>query len=170
MTPFHLFHDCGPRNCISEQKPLNLLPLLNLNFLAVITTTSRSETTSFSKSMGATYTVNHRDPLPLQIATLSLSIPLKDIFITHSLERYLALCTEIAALFAKVCSIVQARNMQMHGTALMAKSLCYVSKLLGTKPYYGVDVESHERNFREFARLVAKGRLSVICKRGRGWN
>lgn len=113
---------------------------------------------TFSKSMGATHTVNHRDPLPLQIAALNHSVPLKYIFIMRSPEQYLALCAEIATPFTKVCSIVQAKNMQMYGTAFMAKSLCYVWELLGTKPYYGVDVESHGRILRELARLVDKGR------------
>jgi hypothetical protein len=45
--------------------------------------------------MGAT--VNHHDPLPPQIAALDLSVPLKYIFITHSTEKYLAPCAEIAA-------------------------------------------------------------------------
>jgi hypothetical protein len=109
--------------------------------------------------MGVTHTVNHRDPLPLQITALNLSVPLKYIFIIHSPEQYLALCAEIAAPFAKVFSIVQAKNMKMYGTTFMAKSLCYAWELLGTKPYYGVDVESHGRNLRELARLV-------ICRRG----
>ena len=74
----------------------------------------------------------------------------------HSPEQSLALCAEIATPFTKVCGIVQVKNMQMYGTAFMAKSLCYVSELLGTKPYYGVDVESHGRNLRELARLVDK--------------
>jgi hypothetical protein len=77
----------------------------------------------------------------------------------HSPEQYLALCAETAVPFAKVCSIVQAKSMQMHGTAFMAKSLCYVWGLLGTKPYYGVDVESHRRILRELARLVDKGEI-----------
>jgi hypothetical protein len=94
--------------------------------------------------MGATHTVNHHDPLPPQIAVLDLSVPLKYIFITHSTEKYFAPCAEIAAPFAKVCSIVQARNMQTYGTTFVAKSLCYVWELLGTKPYYGVDVERHQ--------------------------
>ena len=49
------------------------------------------------------------------------------------------MCAEIATPFTKVCGIVQVKNMQMYGTAFIAKSLCYVSELLGTKPYYGVD-------------------------------
>jgi hypothetical protein len=69
--------------------------------------------------MGATYTANHRDPLSLQNAALNLSVPLKYIFIMHSPEQYLAPCTEIAAPFAKVCSIVQTKNMQMYGAAFM---------------------------------------------------
>jgi hypothetical protein len=77
----------------------------------------------------------------------------------HSPEQYLALCAETAVPFAKVCINVQAKSMQMHGTAFMAKSLCYVWGLLGTKPYYGVDMESHKRILRELARLVDKGEI-----------
>ena len=81
---------------------------------------------TFSKSMGATHTANHRDPLPLQIVSLNHSATLKYVFAMHSPEQYLALCAEIATPFAKVCSIVQAKNMQMYRTAFMVKSLCSV--------------------------------------------
>jgi NADPH:quinone reductase-like Zn-dependent oxidoreductase len=103
----------------------------HLDFPAVIATTLRPKTTAFSKSMGATHTVNHRDPLPLQNAALNPSVPLKYIFIMHSPEQYLASCAEIAAPLAKVCSIVQAKKMQMYGMVFIAKSLCYVWELLG---------------------------------------
>jgi len=43
----------------------------------VITTASRPETTEFTKKMGATHVVNHREDIPAQIAELDLDVPLK---------------------------------------------------------------------------------------------
>lgn len=43
----------------------------------VITTASRPETTEFTKQMGATHVVNHRDDIAAQIAKLDLDVPLK---------------------------------------------------------------------------------------------
>lgn len=45
--------------------------------------------------------------------------------------------------------MVQDREVPMHGTGFMAKSLRFVWALLGTEPYYVVDVESHEEILRE---------------------
>ena len=140
--PPFTFYDCCPRNCTSEQRSLTLLPPLarrRVHGVANRTPAPRLPRRHHDDLAPR----NDRDPLPLQIAALNLSVPLKYIFIMHSPEQYLGLCAEIAAPFAKVCSIVQAKNMQMYGTAFIAKSLCYVWELLGTKLYYGVDVESH---------------------------
>jgi hypothetical protein len=49
--------------------------------------------------------------------------------------------------------------MPMYGTEFMAKRLTFVWALLGTKPYYGVDIESHGKILRELKRLVEEGRV-----------
>lgn len=127
-----------------------------LHLPVVITTASRPETQAFSKSMGATHIINHREDLKPQIDKLKLDIPLKYIFITHSTDTYLAPCAAITAPFGKVCSIVQGK-VPMYGTEFMAKSLSFVWALLGTKPYYGVDADSHGKILTELAELVDKG-------------
>lgn len=132
-----------------------------LELPVVVTTTSRSETTNFSKSMGATHTINHReDDLPGQIEKLGLQVPIKYIFITHTpTSKYIVDAAKILKPFGKVCSIVQDKEMPMYGTEFMAKSLTFVWALLGTKPYYKVDVESHGRILRELAGLVDEGKV-----------
>lgn len=128
-----------------------------LRLPVVITTTSRQETTAFSKSMGATHTVNHREDVPSQIAKLDLKVPLKYIFLTHSTANYLAPAVAACAPFGKICSIVQTKEFPQYGTEMMAKSLTFVWALIGTKPWYGVDVESHGRILKELARLLDDG-------------
>jgi len=132
-----------------------------LELPVVVTTTSRDETTKFSKSMGATHTVNHReDDLPGQIEKLRLKVPIKYIFITHTpTSKYIIDAAKICAPFGKVCSIVQDKEMPMYGTEFLAKSLTFVWALLGTKPYYGVDVESHGAILKELAALVDEGKV-----------
>ncbi|KAF2766311.1 hypothetical protein EJ03DRAFT_330168 [Teratosphaeria nubilosa] len=108
-----------------------------LKLPVVVTTTSRDETTKFSTEMGATHTVNHREDIVQQIKDLKLDVPI--------------------APFGKVCSIVQDKEMPLYGTEWIAKSLTYVWCLLGTKPYYGVDVDSHGKILRDLARWVDEG-------------
>lgn len=130
-----------------------------LQLPVVITTASRPETQEFSKSMGATHTINHREDLPSQVEKLNLDVPIKYVFITHSTTPYLAPAAAICAPFGKVCSIVQTKDMSMYGTEFMAKSLSFIWELLGTKPYYGVDVESHGRILQELAKLLEESKV-----------
>jgi NADPH:quinone reductase-like Zn-dependent oxidoreductase len=132
-----------------------------LDLPVVVTTTSRPETTEFSKSMGATHTVNHREDIPPQIEKLGLKIPIKYIFITHSTTPYIEPAAKICAPFGKVCSIVQAKDIQMYGTEFMAKSLSFVWELLGTKPWYGVDMNSHGKILEELRQLVEDGKVKT---------
>lgn len=129
-----------------------------LKLPVVITTTSRTETTEFSKSMGATHCVNHREDIVKQVKDLKLDVPLKYVFITHTpTSKYIVDAAKICAPFGKVCSIVQDKEIPMYGTEFMAKSLTFVWGLLGTKPYYGVDVESHGRILKELADSLESG-------------
>lgn len=130
-----------------------------LKLPVVVTTTSRPETTEFSKSMGATHTVNHREDLPSQVAKLDLKVPIKYIFITHSTAPYIAPAAAICAPFGRICSIVQTKEMPMYGTEFMAKSLTFVWELLGTKPWYKVDLDSHGKILEELRELLENGEV-----------
>ncbi|KZZ91231.1 Alcohol dehydrogenase superfamily, zinc-type [Ascosphaera apis ARSEF 7405] len=46
---------------------------------------------------------------------------------------------------------------RMYGTEFMAKSLSFVWALIGTKPYYGVNLSSHRKILQELAELVDRG-------------
>ncbi len=48
-----------------------------LDLPVVITTASRPETVEFSKKMGATHVINHREPLKQQVENLQLDVPIK---------------------------------------------------------------------------------------------
>lgn len=48
-----------------------------LDLPVVVTTASRPETIAFTKQMGATHVVNHREELEAQIDALKLDVPLK---------------------------------------------------------------------------------------------
>lgn len=131
-----------------------------LQLPVVVTTTSREETTAFSKEMGATHTVNHREDVVQQIKDLQLDVPIKYIFITHTpAAEYIKKSAAIAAPFGKVCSIVQDKEIPMYGTEFMAKSLTYVWCLLGTKPYYGVYLDSHGIILKQLAQMVDEGKV-----------
>ncbi|PVH97000.1 GroES-like protein [Periconia macrospinosa] len=134
-----------------------------LKLPVVITTTSREETSRFSKDVGgATHTVNHREDIVKQVEDLKLHVPVRYVFITHTpTSGYLAPAAKICAPFGKVCSIVQDKNMPMYGTEFMAKSLTFAWALLGTKPYYGVDLETHGRILKELTKYLEDG--TVKC-------
>lgn len=131
-----------------------------LELPVVITTASRPETQKFSRGMGATHVVNHREDVVEQVSRLDLDYPLRYVFITHSTDSYLPACTKLVAPFGKICSIVQGKA-EMYGTEAMAKSISFIWALIGTKPFYGVNLESHGRILNELRSLVEDG--TVQC-------
>ena len=136
-----------------------------LNLPVVVTTASREETVNFSKDVGgATHTINHHEDITEEVEKLKLDVPIKYVFITHTpTSGYLAPAAKICAPFGRVCSIVQDKEMPMYGTEFMAKSLTFVWALLGTKPYYGVDIESHGRILKELAQMLDDGKVKCHC-------
>ncbi|KAK0363962.1 hypothetical protein LTR94_013011 [Friedmanniomyces endolithicus] len=136
-----------------------------LKLPVVITTTSREETTKFSKEMGATHTVNHREDIVKQIKDLKLDSPIKYVFITHTpADKYIVDSAAICAPFGKVCSIVQTQEIPMYETEFMAKSLTFIWELLGTKPYYQVQMDSHGHILRQLTRWIDNGRIKCHLK------
>jgi zinc-binding alcohol dehydrogenase family protein len=136
-----------------------------LELPVVVTTASRDETVKFSTDIGgATHTVNHHEDIAKQVEDLKLNVPVKYVFITHTpTSGYLAPAAKICAPFGKVCSIVQDREMPMYGTEFMAKSLTFVWALLGTKPYYGVNVDSHGRILEQLKKFLDDGTIKCHC-------
>lgn len=122
----------------------------------IVTTASRPETQEFSKKMGATHVVNHHEDIVEQIKKLDLEVPIKYIFITSHTDQYMDACAKVCEPFGRVCSIVQGEA-RMYGTEFMAKSLSFVWALIGTKPYYGVNLSSHRKILQELAELVDRG-------------
>jgi NADPH:quinone reductase-like Zn-dependent oxidoreductase len=71
-----------------------------LGLPVVITTTSREETRRFSKEMGATHTVNHREDIVRQVRDLGLEVLITYVFITHMpTSAYLSPCAQLLAPF-----------------------------------------------------------------------
>ena len=130
-----------------------------LELPVVITTASRPESVEFTKKMGATHVINHREDVVKQIQDLNLDVPVKYIFITHSTDQYMDVCAKVAAPFGKVCSIVQGQA-KMYGTEFMAKSLSFIWCLIGTNPVYGVNVGSHHRILEELRQYLESGKIS----------
>lgn len=141
------------------------------NFLelpVVITTASRPETTEFSKSMGATHVVNHREDIVRQIRDLDLpeGVPLKYAFISSRTEQYLQPIGELLATFGKVCSIVQSK-FDMYGSQFMSKSLTFSWCWLCSGAYHGYvndDEEKHHRWFEDLARMLDEGTMKCHLK------
>lgn len=73
-------------------------------------------------------------------------------------------CAKICAPFGKVCSIVQGQA-RMYGTAFMAKSLSFIWCLIGTKPVYQTDVESHYRILEELSGHLDSGKIQCHLTR-----
>ncbi|TFK54515.1 quinone oxidoreductase [Heliocybe sulcata] len=153
-----IINGAGGVGSVASQIARNVLELP-----VVITTASRPESQEFSKAMGATHVVNHRHDLKEQIDALHLEVPIKYIFISHSTDQYMKVCADICAPFGKVCSIVQGQA-RMYGTQFMAKSLAFIWEVLGTKPYYGVDLESQHHILEELAAFIEAGRIQCHLK------
>ncbi|KAI9663620.1 MAG: hypothetical protein M1821_007110 [Bathelium mastoideum] len=137
-----------------------------LRLPVVVATAGRPETESFAREMGATHLVNHREDVGAQVKALELEVPIKYVFITHTpTSGYLKPAAEMCAPFGKVCSIVQDQELgKMYGTEFMAKSLTFVWALVGTKPYYGVDLDSHGNLLRDLAKWIDEGKVQCHLK------
>ncbi|CAG8978797.1 hypothetical protein HYALB_00012631 [Hymenoscyphus albidus] len=127
-----------------------------LELPVIITTASRPETVAFTKKMGATHVLNHRQDLQKQVKELNLDVPIKYVYILGRTEQYIHVVGEIAAPFARVCSIVQA-DFSMYGTKFMSKSMTFAWCWLGTRAYHGTDVGFYENIFTEMKELVDGG-------------
>jgi NADPH:quinone reductase-like Zn-dependent oxidoreductase len=150
-----IVNGAGGVGAVASQIARNLLGLP-----VVVTTTSRAETTEFSRKMGATHTVNHREDIVKQIEDLKLDVPLRYVFITHSTTPYLEPAAEVLAPFGKCCSIVQTKEMdKMYGTKFMSKSLSFHWALIGTKPYWGVEKDSHGQILKELKCAMEEGKV-----------
>lgn len=130
-----------------------------LELPVVVATAGREETERWCRRMGATHVVSHRGDVVSQVRELGLGVEIKYVFLTHSTEQYLAPATELCAPFGTICSVVQTRQFPQYSTPMMAKSLTFVWELLGTKPWFGVEVGSHGRMLRELAALLEKGEV-----------
>ena len=73
---------------------------------------------------------------------------------------YMGPCASICAPFGKVCNTVQGEA-KIYGTEFMSKLLAYVEELLGAKPYYGVDLDSHGKDTGRAKAANRKGRNQV---------
>jgi zinc-binding alcohol dehydrogenase family protein len=134
-----------------------------LKLPVVITTASRPETADFSKKMGATHVVNHREDIVQQIRELQLpkDVPLKYAYITSRTEQYIKPIADVLAPFGKVCSIVQAK-FDMYGTQFMSKSLTFVWCWLGTGAYHYYENDAQEKHhqwYEELSKLLDEGTI-----------
>lgn len=68
----------------------------------------------------------------------------------------MSVCAQLCAPFGRVCTIVQGKA-EMYGTEFMAKSLTFIWCLIGTKPVYQVNIESHHKVLTALKELVEKG-------------
>lgn len=136
-----------------------------LKLPVVITTASRPETVEFSKSMGATHVVNHREDLVSQIRALDLpeNVHIKYALVTSRTEEYIHAVGDVLATFGKVCSIVQAQ-FDMYGSQFMSKSLTFVWCWLCSGAYHGYINDKNEKHhewFEELTRFLDEG--TVRC-------
>ncbi|KAI0181305.1 quinone oxidoreductase [Hypoxylon sp. FL1284] len=134
----------------------------------VITTASRPETAEFSKQMGATHVVNHRQDIVQQIKDLKLpeDVPLRYAYLTSRTEQYLKPAAEVLAPFGKMCSIVQA-HFDMYGSEMMSKSLDFVWCWVATgvyHKYYNDRPEKHHEWYEDLARRMDAGEIKCHLK------
>ncbi|KAI5289589.1 hypothetical protein KEM54_003616 [Ascosphaera aggregata] len=135
-----------------------------LQLPVIVTTASRQETQDFTRECGATHVVNHREDIVSQIKDLNLDVPIRYIFITSHTDQYMDACAKICAPFGKVCSIVQGEA-RMYGTEFMSKSLSFMWCLIGTKPYHGVKIESHQLILELLSELVDRAIIRCNLKK-----
>ena len=134
------------------------LQLARLAGLRVIGSVSRDATRAWVASLGLTETVDHRQPLPPQLA--ALGVPEVDYILNcASSDQYWSVCAELLRPRGKACSIVENRQ-ALDQSLYKNKSLSHVWEFMFTRSMYRTaDMEQQGHILQRIAAWIDTGTL-----------
>lgn len=128
-----------------------------LTELRLIATASREASRQWATEQGADEVIDHREPLPAQIAALGHGAP-AFVFSTSHSDRYLKAIVELIAPQGRIALIDDPATLDVN--PLKGKSLSLHWEFMFTRPMFQTaDMARQGQILREVARLVDDGRL-----------
>jgi NADPH2:quinone reductase len=134
------------------------IQLAKLAGLRVITTSSRAETTSWVKKLGADLIVDHRQKILPQLTEMEIQ-NVDFIFNAVNTETYWEQMAELIRPFGKIVSIVES-SQPLDLTLLMRKSVSFSWELMFTRSMFETpDIQKQQKILSHVAALIDEGRL-----------
>lgn len=134
------------------------IQLAKLAGLTVIGTTSRPETSKWSKDLGADYTINHYQEFTQQLKELGLNT-VDYILCLSKTEKYWETMEKIIIPQGKICSIVET-NENLNITLMKDKSVTFVWEMVFTRSMYETnDIIEQHYLLNKVADLIDQGKI-----------
>jgi len=133
--------------------------------LTVVATASREETVSWCKKMGADHTINHREPLPPQMAALGLA------------PRYVASLTATDQHFDAIIEMIEPRGdigmiddpENLDIMKIKRKSLSFHIEFMFARPMWGMkDMDAQQKLLNRISEGVEAGKIVTTAARTLG--
>lgn len=135
--------------------------------MTVIGTASRPESATWSKEMGADHVINHREPMPAQLAALGLE-HVDAIFCCHGTDEHFEAMATMIKPQGRIVSIVECRA-PLPMMQLFGKKASFSWELMFTKSRFKTPDMSSQRDILDrVAQLVDDGVLRPTLTRDGG--
>lgn len=137
--------------------------------LTAVATASRKESVDWCKEMGATFVINHHNPLKTELA--GIGVPsVHYILCCNSVERYVPQMTDIIQPQGRICSIIRAKDEQpLQLNPLMHKSVGFEWELMFTRSMFQTeDMEQQHELLEQVSTLVDQRVLRTTMRQNFG--
>jgi zinc-binding alcohol dehydrogenase family protein len=139
------------------------IQLAKIAGLKVIATASRPETIAWCKSLGADQTIDHRKPLPPQLAALGLKYVDYIANFSGDLDGYWDAMAEMIAPFGRMVAIV-GNQKPLNNELVRGKSVSFSWEFMFTRARFQADMLEQHKLLNQVADLLDAGKLKCTLK------
>ncbi len=139
------------------------IQLAKIAGLEVIATASRPETIAWCKSLGADQTIDHRKPLPPQLAALGLKYVDYIANFSGDLDGYWDAMAEMIAPFGRMVAIV-GNQKPLNNDLVRGKSVSFSWEFMFTRARFQADMLEQHKLLNQVADWLDSGKLKGTLK------
>ena len=139
------------------------IQLAKIAGLKVIATASRPETIAWCKSLGADHTIDHRKPLPAQLAALGLKFVDYIANFSGDLDGYWDAMAEMIAPFGRMVAIV-GNQKPLNNDLVRGKSVSFSWEFMFTRARFQADMLEQHKLLNQVADWLDAGKLKGTLK------
>ena len=143
------------------------IQLAKIAGLKVIATASRPETIAWCKALGAAETIDHRKPIPAQLAALGLKNVDYVANFSGDLDGYWDAMAEVVAPFGRMVAIVGNRK-PLNNDLVRGKSVSFSWEFMFTRARFGADMIEQHKLLNQVAEWLDSGKLRGTMKEDLG--